>query len=75
MSRAINIAGFERLLAHNPRAKIIWAHAGADGSNVGWKQSFCSTSYLVNLRRMIGMENVAHVYGKSAAAPAKEAIN
>jgi predicted TIM-barrel fold metal-dependent hydrolase len=27
-----NIAGFERLLAHNPRAKIIWAHAGADGT-------------------------------------------
>jgi len=27
-----NIAAFERLLAHNPRAKIIWAHAGADGT-------------------------------------------
>jgi predicted TIM-barrel fold metal-dependent hydrolase len=25
-----NIAAFERLLAHNPRAKIIWAHAGSD---------------------------------------------
>jgi hypothetical protein len=25
-----NIAAFERLLSHNPRAKIIWAHAGAD---------------------------------------------
>ena len=25
-----NIAPFERLLAHNPRAKIIWAHAGSD---------------------------------------------
>lgn len=25
-----NIAGFERLLAHNTRAKIIWAHVGAD---------------------------------------------
>ena len=25
-----NIAAFERLLAHNRRAKIIWAHAGAD---------------------------------------------
>jgi predicted TIM-barrel fold metal-dependent hydrolase len=27
-----NIAAFERLLAHNPRAKMIWAHAGADGT-------------------------------------------
>jgi predicted TIM-barrel fold metal-dependent hydrolase len=27
-----NIAAFERLLAHNPRAKIIWAHAGTDGT-------------------------------------------
>jgi predicted TIM-barrel fold metal-dependent hydrolase len=27
-----NIAAFERLLAHNPRAKVIWAHAGADGT-------------------------------------------
>jgi predicted TIM-barrel fold metal-dependent hydrolase len=27
-----NIAAFERLLAHNPHAKIIWAHAGADGT-------------------------------------------
>jgi predicted TIM-barrel fold metal-dependent hydrolase len=27
-----NIAAFERLLAHNPRAKIIWAHAGSDGT-------------------------------------------
>ena len=25
-----NLAGFERLLAHNPRAIIIWAHAGTD---------------------------------------------
>jgi predicted TIM-barrel fold metal-dependent hydrolase len=25
-----NIAPFERLLSHNPRAKIIWAHAGTD---------------------------------------------
>ncbi len=25
-----NIEPFERLLAHNPRARIIWAHAGAD---------------------------------------------
>ncbi len=25
-----NIPGFERLLAHNPRAKIIWAHLGSD---------------------------------------------
>jgi predicted TIM-barrel fold metal-dependent hydrolase len=25
-----NIAGFERLLAHNPRAKIVWAHLGWD---------------------------------------------
>src|SRR2546423_8582139 len=30
-----NIAPFERLLAHNPRAKIIWAHAGSD--NVGYR--------------------------------------
>ena len=27
-----NITAFERLLAHNSRAKIIWAHAGADGT-------------------------------------------
>ena len=27
-----NIAAFERLLEHNPRAKIIWAHAGTDGT-------------------------------------------
>ena len=27
-----NIAAFERLLAHNPHAKIIWAHAGSDGT-------------------------------------------
>lgn len=27
-----NIAAFERLLAHNPRAKIAWAHAGTDGT-------------------------------------------
>ena len=25
-----NIGGFERLLAHNRKAKILWAHAGAD---------------------------------------------
>ena len=30
-----NIAAFERLLAHNPRAKIIWAHAGSD--NTGFR--------------------------------------
>jgi predicted TIM-barrel fold metal-dependent hydrolase len=27
-----NIAAFERLLAHDPRARIIWAHAGTDGT-------------------------------------------
>ena len=27
---AANLAGFERLLAHNRKARIIWAHAGAD---------------------------------------------
>jgi len=27
-----NIAAFERLLAHNPHAKIVWAHAGSDGT-------------------------------------------
>jgi len=27
-----NIAAFERLLSHNPRARIIWAHAGSDGT-------------------------------------------
>ena len=27
-----NIAAFERLLGHNRRARIIWAHAGADGT-------------------------------------------
>ena len=27
-----NIAAFERLLAHDPRANIIWAHAGSDGT-------------------------------------------
>jgi predicted TIM-barrel fold metal-dependent hydrolase len=30
-----NIAAFERLLAHNPRARIIWAHAGWD--NTGYR--------------------------------------
>ena len=25
-----NIAAFERFLAHNPRAKVIWAHLGSD---------------------------------------------
>jgi predicted TIM-barrel fold metal-dependent hydrolase len=30
-----NIANFERLLAHNPRAKIIWDHAGWD--NTGYR--------------------------------------
>ncbi len=32
---AANIAAFERLLAHNPRARIIWAHAGWD--NTGYR--------------------------------------
>jgi predicted TIM-barrel fold metal-dependent hydrolase len=27
-----NISAFERLLAHNPKANIIWAHAGSDSS-------------------------------------------
>jgi predicted TIM-barrel fold metal-dependent hydrolase len=27
-----NIAAFERLLAHNPSARIIWAHAGSDNT-------------------------------------------
>lgn len=27
-----NISALERLLAHNPRAKIIWAHLGSDGT-------------------------------------------
>jgi hypothetical protein len=27
-----NIAAFERLLAHNPRAKILWAHGGWDNT-------------------------------------------
>jgi len=31
-----NIAGFERLLAHNPRAKIVWAHAGTT-DNTGFR--------------------------------------
>jgi predicted TIM-barrel fold metal-dependent hydrolase len=26
-----NLTSFEHLLAHNPRAKIVWAHAGSDG--------------------------------------------
>jgi predicted TIM-barrel fold metal-dependent hydrolase len=30
-----NIAAFERLLAHNPRAKIMWAHGGWD--NTGYR--------------------------------------
>ncbi len=30
-----NIAAFERLLSHNPRAKIIWAHLGSD--NTGYR--------------------------------------
>ncbi len=27
-----NISAFERLLVHNPRARIIWAHLGSDGT-------------------------------------------
>jgi hypothetical protein len=27
-----NIPALERLLAHNPRAKLVWAHAGSDGT-------------------------------------------
>src|SRR5471030_1805119 len=27
-----NIAAFERLLAHNPKENIVWAHAGTDGT-------------------------------------------
>ncbi len=35
-----NIAAFERLLEHNPRARIIWAHAGWD--NTGYRTpGFC----------------------------------
>ena len=30
-----NIAAFDRLLAHNPRARILWAHAGWD--NTGYR--------------------------------------
>jgi predicted TIM-barrel fold metal-dependent hydrolase len=30
-----NIAAFERLLAHNPRTNIVWAHAGSD--NTGYR--------------------------------------
>ncbi len=30
-----DIAAFERLLAHNPRARIVWAHAGSD--NTGYR--------------------------------------
>jgi predicted TIM-barrel fold metal-dependent hydrolase len=30
-----NIAAFERLLAHNPRASLVWAHAGSD--NTGYR--------------------------------------
>ncbi len=30
-----NIGPFEKLLAHNPRAKVIWAHAGSD--NIGYR--------------------------------------
>jgi len=35
MQPRANIAAFERLLDHNPRAKIIWAHAGWD--NTGFR--------------------------------------
>jgi predicted TIM-barrel fold metal-dependent hydrolase len=28
---AENLTAFEHLLTHNPRAKIVWAHAGSDG--------------------------------------------
>jgi predicted TIM-barrel fold metal-dependent hydrolase len=31
-----NIAAFERLLAHNPRARIVWAHAGTT-DNTGYR--------------------------------------
>lgn len=30
-----NIAGFERLLSHNPKARIVWSHAGWD--NTGFR--------------------------------------
>lgn len=39
-----NIAAFERLLAHNPKAKIIWAHAGWD--NTGHRSAKLSAELL-----------------------------
>jgi predicted TIM-barrel fold metal-dependent hydrolase len=136
-----NIAAFERLLAHNPRAKIIWAHAGSDGTGFrtpdlcrrllqahanlymeikadplahgknyaladgkikpewlalftdfpdrfiigtdqhypepqGQEQRWQEVVLLFNqlpsdLRRKIGTENIAHIYGKTSASSAK----
>jgi predicted TIM-barrel fold metal-dependent hydrolase len=39
-----NIAAFERLLAHNPRANIVWAHEGAD--NTGYRTAELSRQLL-----------------------------
>ncbi len=39
-----NIAPLERLLAHNPRAKLIWAHAGSD--NIGFRSPEMSRKLL-----------------------------
>lgn len=33
-SLAGNLAAFERLLDHNPNARIVWVHAGADGTGL-----------------------------------------
>jgi predicted TIM-barrel fold metal-dependent hydrolase len=41
-----NIAAFERLLAHNPRAKIMWAHAGCDV--IGYRTPALSRQLLRN---------------------------
>lgn len=41
---AANVASFERLLAHNPKARIVWAHAG-------WDETGCLTVDL--LRRLL----------------------
>jgi len=140
-----NIAAFERLLAHNPRARIIWAHAGSDGTGFrtpdlcrrlllahpnlymeikvdplapgknypladgkiksewlklfmdfpdrfiigsdqhypepkGPEQRWQETVLLFNqlpadVRRKIGTENVAHIYGKDSASSSNAAKN
>jgi predicted TIM-barrel fold metal-dependent hydrolase len=56
-----NITAFERLLAHNPRATIIWAHAGSD--NTGYRTPDLSRQMLqahANLYIEIKVDPLSH---------------